>query len=100
MDDGSRSGKSIKWATNSFCYEDCIHLTHVLYKLYNIKTSVNSAGKENQYVIYVLKESMPTLRNLVKDYIVSSMLYKIQGLYSIQWIRIMHCINKKIWIIV
>lgn len=78
INDGSRSGKSIKWCTNSFSYEDCVRITNILYKLYNVKCSVNSAGKKDQYVIYVLKESMATLRNLVKDYMVSSMLYKIQ----------------------
>lgn len=51
----------------------------MLYKKYNIKCNVHSAGKEDQYVIYVMKESMPILFDLVKDYIVPSMLYKIQG---------------------
>lgn len=49
--------------------------------MYNIKTSVQSAGAPNQYVIYVLKESIPNLRNLVKPYMVSSMLYKIGELF-------------------
>ena len=44
--------------------------------------NIHSAGKENQYVIYVMKESMPVLYHLVKDYMVSSMLYKIQELFS------------------
>ena len=80
MDDGIRHGKTLKWATNAFSYEDCFLLTEVLYKKYNIKCNVHFAGKENQYVIYVMKESMPILFDLVKDYMVSSMLYKIQGL--------------------
>lgn len=80
MDDGTRHGKTLKWATNAFSYEDCFLLTEVLYKKYNIKCNVHSAGKENQYVIYVMKESIPILFDLVKDYMVSSMLYKIQGL--------------------
>lgn len=71
-------GKSMKWCTNSYSYNDCLRLSISLYEKYGIKTSVNSAGKENQYVIYVLKESMPVLRNLISKYIVSSMLYKIQ----------------------
>lgn len=78
MDDGTRVGKNLKFCTNSFSYEDCLFLSQILSELYNIKTSIHSAGKENQYIIYVLKESMPTLRSVVKEYIVSSMLYKIQ----------------------
>lgn len=78
MNNGFRSGKSMKWSTNGFTYEECVYLTEVLYKKYGIKCSVNSASKYNEYVIYVLKESMPTLREVVKDYMVSSIMYKIQ----------------------
>nr|AUN28142.1 hypothetical protein [Malassezia pachydermatis] len=78
MDDGARVGKSLKFCTNSFSYEDCLYLSQILSKLYDIKTSIHNAGKENQYVIYILKESMPTLRSIVKKHMVSSMLYKIQ----------------------
>ena len=84
MDDGSLSGQGLKWATNSFTYEDCLRLSKVINNLYNIKTSVHSAGRPNQYCIYVFKESMPLLRSMVKPYIVSSMLYKLGTL---------HCIN-------
>lgn len=68
----------MKWCTNNFTYNECLYLTNILYELYTIKCSIHETGKENQYVIYVLKESMPTLRNLIKDFIVPSMLYKIE----------------------
>nr|AUN28251.1 hypothetical protein [Malassezia slooffiae] len=84
IDDGSRVGKSIKWCTNSFTYEDCTYLSQVIYKLYKIKTSIHSTGTPNQYNIYVLKESMPNLRELIKPYMVPSMLYKL-GILN--WIR-------------
>lgn len=83
MDDGSRVGKGLKFSTNSFSYEDCLLLSNVLFKKYNLRTSVQSAGVENQYIIYVFKESMPTLRELVRPYIVSSMLYKLGELHSL-----------------
>ena len=53
--------------------------------LYSIKTSIQSAGSKNgnQYVIYVLKESIPRLREVVKPYMVGSMLYKL-GLRTTQ----------------
>nr|WBU10762.1 putative LAGLIDADG homing endonuclease [Malassezia cuniculi] len=77
INDGSRSGNSIKWSTNNFSYEDCMYLSYVIYDLYKIKTSVISAGKKDQYVIYVIKESIPILRDLIKDYIISEILYKL-----------------------
>lgn len=77
MDDGSRVGKAFKFSTNSFSYNDCMILSKALLERYHIKTSIQSAGKENQYVLYVLKESMPKLREVVKPHIVSSMLYKL-----------------------
>jgi ubiquinol-cytochrome c reductase cytochrome b subunit len=77
MDDGARVGKSLKLCTNSFSYADCTRLTNILYDIYNIKASVQSAGSPNQYHIYVWVESMKILRPLVKPFMVSSMLYKL-----------------------
>lgn len=82
IDTGGRVGNGLKWTTNSFSYQDCLCLCNVLFEKYNLRTSVQSAGVLNQYVIYVHKESMPLLRDLVKPYIVSSMLYKLGSLYS------------------
>nr|WBU10821.1 hypothetical protein [Malassezia nana] len=78
IDSGIRTNKSLKFAINSYSYKDCLFLSQILLEKYNIKTSVQSAGKPNQYVIYILKESMLSLYFIVKDHIVSSMLYKIQ----------------------
>lgn len=91
MDDGSRVGAGIKWSTNSFAYQDCLLLCKVLSDIYGLKTSVQSAGYPNQYVVYVFKESMPLLRTIVSPYMVSSMLYKLGTL---------HCINKTIQFVV
>jgi ubiquinol-cytochrome c reductase cytochrome b subunit len=77
MDDGGRVGQSMKLASNNFSYEDCLLLSNVLFEKYSLRTSVQSAGVPNQYIIYVFKESMPTLREIVKPYMVSSMLYKL-----------------------
>lgn len=81
MDDGSRVGQGLKWSTNCFSYEDCLRLSNVLLEKFNLRTSVQSAGVPNQYVIYVYKESMPHLRSLVKPYMVPSMLYKLGTLH-------------------
>ena len=77
MDDGAKVGKGLKFSTNSFTYDECIHLISVLYKNFSIKASVQSAGSKDQYIIYIWKESMNTLSNIVSPYIIPEMKYKI-----------------------
>jgi ubiquinol-cytochrome c reductase cytochrome b subunit len=77
MDDGAKVGKGLKFSTNSFTYEECMRLINVLYNNYNLKASVQSAGAENQYIIYIWKESMKDLSNIVYPYIIPEMRYKI-----------------------
>jgi len=79
MDDGGKVGSGLKLATNSFSYSDCMLLTKVLYDNFNIKATIQiePAGKPNQYHIYIWKESMPLLREIVLPYIHPSMKYKL-----------------------
>ena len=77
MDDGAKVSKGIKFCTNSFTYEECLHLVKVLYNNFNLKASVQSAGADNQYIIYVWKQSMQDLRNIVNPFIIPEMKYKI-----------------------
>lgn len=77
MDDGTKSSKGLKFSTNSFTYDECLLLTNVLYNNFNIKATVQSAGAKDQYVVYVWKESMSILYNIVQPYIIPEMKYKI-----------------------
>jgi hypothetical protein len=77
MDDGSKVGKSLKFSTNSFTYGDCLKLITVLNNNFGLKCTIQSAGAADQYIIYVRKESMHTLRNIVYPYIIPEMRYKI-----------------------
>ena len=77
MDDGSKVGSGLKLSTNSFTYSDCALLIKVLYDNFNLKSTIQSAGKENQYHIYIWKESMPLLREIVLPYVHPSMKYKL-----------------------
>ena len=77
MDDGSISSKGLKLSTNSFTYDDCLFLVTILFKNFNLKASVHSAGVPNQYVIYIWKESMLLLKEITLPYIIPSMKYKI-----------------------
>jgi hypothetical protein len=53
MDDGAKVSKGLKFSTNSFTFEECVRLTNTLYNNFNLKASVQSAGTENQYIIYI-----------------------------------------------
>jgi len=77
MDDGAKVSKGIKLCTNSFTYSDCLLLVQVLYENFGLKASVISAGKINQYNIYIWKESMPNLRQICYSDIIPEMRYKI-----------------------
>ena len=77
MDDGSKVNKGLKLCTNCFTYTECLFLTKTLFENFNLKSSVQSAGKFNQYHIYIWSESMPLLRLIVLPYVHSSMKYKL-----------------------
>lgn len=77
MDDRAKVGKGLKFSTNSFTYGECTHLVNVLYKNFNLKASVQSAGKKDQYIIYVWKESMNDLSKIVSPCIIPEMKYKL-----------------------
>lgn len=77
MDDGTKVGKGLKFSTNSFTYNECLIIIKALNDNFNIKASIQSAGSNNQYIIYVWKESMDDLRNIVSPYIIPEMKYKI-----------------------
>ena len=77
MNDGAKVGQNLKFFTNSFSYNDCLLLIKALNTNFNIKASIQSAGKKDQYIINIWKESMTDLINIVSPYIVSEMKYKL-----------------------
>lgn len=77
MDNGSKAGSGVKLATNSFRLTDLNLLCETLYSLYDLNCTIQSAGVENQYVIYIKAESKETLVKLVSPYMEESMMYKI-----------------------
>lgn len=77
MDDGAKVGKRLKFSTNSFSYNDCLIIIKALNDNFKIKSSVQSAGTKDQYIIYIWQESMNDLRNIVSPYIIPEMKYKL-----------------------
>ena len=81
MVDGSKvKGDGIKLCTYSFTYLECILLVKVLFENFNIKSTIRPLGTteiSEQYHIYIWKESMPLLREIVLPYVHPSMKYKL-----------------------
>lgn len=77
MDDGTKSSLGLKLCTNSFSYEDCLILVNALHTNFKLKSTIQSAGKSNQYVIYILKDSIPHLLEIINPYLIPSMKYKL-----------------------
>src|ERR1700733_11327630 len=76
MDDGIKVGQGLKFCTNYFSYNDCLLLKKALNSNFNLKASIQSAGQKDKYTIYILKESMTDLINIISPYIVPEMKYK------------------------
>ena len=77
MDDGCWANYGIRIATNSFSLKEVELLNDVLKSKYNLDTTIQNIWKENQYSIYIKKQSVNNLRNIVGPYMHSSMLYKL-----------------------
>jgi ubiquinol-cytochrome c reductase cytochrome b subunit len=56
MDDGAKVGKGLKFSTNSFTYNECLILIKALNDNFDLKASIQLAGSNNQYIIYIWKE--------------------------------------------
>lgn len=77
MDAGSKVSGGLKLSSRSFSYSDCLLLTQVLYSNFGLKSTIQSAGVPSQYIIYIWKESMDELREIVAPYIIPEMKYKV-----------------------
>jgi ubiquinol-cytochrome c reductase cytochrome b subunit len=82
MDIGTKSSKGLKLSlrkdrTKSYTLNDCNLLVQVLDENFKIKSSVQSTGAPDQYYIYIWKESIPLLWNIVSPYIIPEMKFKI-----------------------
>jgi len=76
-DDGSKFGKSAKFATNCFSLDELKFLCDILHSKFNIRTSIHSGGVNKGYVIYIWVESMPDFSKLVKSLMLPSLHYKL-----------------------
>jgi heme/copper-type cytochrome/quinol oxidase subunit 2 len=75
MDDGCWTGNGVRIATNCFKIEEVKILANILVKLYGLNYSIQNIG--GHYSIYITKESVPKLRDIILPYIIPSMKYKL-----------------------
>lgn len=74
--DGYRSGKGLKLATNHYTYEECIKQKEELNKK-KLIVSIHKTGEYNKYNQYIHKKSKSILINIIKPYIHESKKYKL-----------------------
>lgn len=76
MDDGSKHGSGMHIGVYAFTNADVDKLMFTLQDKFNIKCSIHY-NRDKKPRIYIFKESMDTLINLVKPFFIKEMLYKL-----------------------
>jgi len=76
MDDASRQGDGLHINVYAFNTADVDKLMFTLQDKFNLKCSIHY-NRDSKPRIYVFKESMDILRNLVEPYFIKEMLYKL-----------------------
>lgn len=77
MDDGTNSGEI---ATNSFSKEECLLIIDWFKEKWGIICTLHITHNNNeQYLVYITKESRPVFYNLVIPYFIPSMTYKLEN---------------------
>jgi len=76
MDDGSKQGTGLHLSVYAFTNEDVDRLMFTLQDKFNLKCSIHY-NRDKKPRIYIFKESMVDLINLVKPYFINEMLYKL-----------------------
>lgn len=77
MGDGSKERHGLIICTDSYYIEDIVRLINVLIIKYRIECTIK-VRNQDKYRIYIRERSMHRLRQIIKPYMCSSMLYKIK----------------------
>jgi len=78
MDDGSFTGSGLKLHTNAFSLEELNLLVEALDKNFSIKASLNVSNREkSQFSLYISKNQMSLVKDLVIKHMHPDMLYKL-----------------------
>lgn len=77
MDEGCRTKRGIRIAIKSFQLKEVERLKETIEMRYKIKTTINKLSGKDLYYLYIKKESMKNVRELIMRYMHESMLDKI-----------------------
>jgi ubiquinol-cytochrome c reductase cytochrome b subunit len=80
MDDGGWAGYGVRIATNCFKLKEVELIQDVLNSKYNLETTIQNISIKDQYSLYIKKQSVNNLRNIIGPYIYwhsASMLHKL-----------------------
>jgi hypothetical protein len=77
MDDGSKINNTVRIASNCFTLEEVEYLSTVLFKNFHLNCKPQKSGKDKGYILYFSSSSFVEFSNIVKPYILPSMLYKL-----------------------
>lgn len=79
MDDGCYiKNRGIRIATLSYTYEEVLFLSQLITHKFHLKTTVQKGNLiENTYQIYIMKDSLSHLINLIQPFMIPSMFYKL-----------------------
>lgn len=77
MDDGCWVNSGIRIATNSFQLKELELIREVLKSKYNLETTIQKLSNKNLYSLYIKKESINNIREILLPYMHSSMYYKL-----------------------
>lgn len=79
MGDGAILNKGLILCTDSFTIEEVVRLMNVLKIKYNIDSRIHGIKTKEapRPRIYIIPNSMPIVINLIKPYLVPSMMYKL-----------------------
>ena len=77
MGDGSKERHGLIICTDSYSMKDVVRLINVLMIKYRIECTIKVRNKD-KHRIYIREGFMPLLRQIIKPYMCSSMLYKIK----------------------
>ena len=77
MDDGGFTGAGLKLFTNAFSKNELKLLVEALDKNFSIKASIHKSSIENQGTLYITKQQLPLIIDLVREHMHPSMLFKL-----------------------
>lgn len=78
MDDGSNTTSSYQLNSNGFSRNECNILRDMLFKNFNIETSL----WKTHNIIYIKSKSAELFKNLISEFIIDSMTYKLKTKYK------------------